>query len=68
MDTINDAIVFMLILIPVGAAARIVYCFIAMAVNQDDCDSYKARIRNALIFCVASECIVGLIDVIKSYF
>jgi hypothetical protein len=68
MDTINDVIKFMLIIIPIGAVARIGYCLTAMAVNQDDCDSYKGRIRNALIFCIASECIVGLVNLFKSYF
>lgn len=68
MDTINDAITFFLIIIPIGAAARIGYCLIARAANPDDSDSYKVRIRNVLFFCVAAECIVGLIDLFKSYF
>ncbi|MEA4894075.1 MAG: hypothetical protein VB064_02305 [Oscillospiraceae bacterium] len=68
MDTINDAITFMLIIIPIGTLARVVYCFIVMAMDGDEEQTYKVRIRNALIFCVAAECIVGLISLFKSYF
>lgn len=68
MDPINDAISFMLIIIPIGALARIVYCFCAMSVDSDGEQTYKVRIRNALIFCVFAECIIGLIDLFKSYF
>ncbi len=68
MDTINDAITFMLIIVPIGTLARIVYCLSAMAVDGDEEQTYKVRIRNALVFCVCAECIVGLIDLFKSYF
>ena len=68
MDTINDAIRFMLIIIPIGALARIVYCLSAMAVDSDEEQTYKVRIRNVLIFCIFAECVVGLLDLFKSYF
>lgn len=68
MDTINNMITFMLIIIPIGTLARVVYCFSAMAVDGDEEKTYKVRIRHALIFCVAAESIVGLVNLFKSYF
>ena len=68
MDTINGAITFFLIIIPVGALARVVYCLIAMSMDGDEEQTYKVRIRNVLIFCAIAECIVGLLDYFKSYF
>lgn len=68
MDTINAAINFLLIIIPLGTLGRVAYCFIAMAMDGDEEQSYKVRIRNALIFCVCAECIVGLFSLFKSYF
>lgn len=67
MDTINDLITYMLIIIPIGTLVRVVYCITAMAADNDEEKTYRVRMRNALIFCVAAECIVGLVDVFLSY-
>lgn len=67
MDTIKDLLSFSLILIPVAASARIVACLIYMQMDEDG-SAYKKRIRNALIFTVLAECVVGLLDLVASYF
>lgn len=65
------------ILIPTGGGntfnkvymgARVAYCFMAMAADSEEEQGYKVRIRNAIIFCVCAECIVGLIALVNSYF
>ncbi len=68
METINDAINFLLIIIPLGALSRVIYCLVAMAVDSDEEQSYRVRIRNALIFTVCAECVMGLMSLFNSYF
>ena len=66
MDTIQGFITFLLVLIPIAASARIVACIIYIQMDEDP-GPHKKRIRNALIFVVASECIGGLFSLVVSY-
>lgn len=69
MQQVSQLITVLLILLPLAAAARIVYCLIAMSTDHsDDSSSYKRRIRNILIFLILAESIMGLIKVISGYF
>jgi len=68
MDSLNEMIDYLLILIPIGALARIVYCCCAMAADSDEDKSYKVRIRNTLVFTALAEGIMGFINLIISYF
>ena len=69
MGEISQLIAYLQILIPIGAAARTTYCCIVMYMNEEEKGSYKARIRNALIFAVLAETISGLLRIIiPSYF
>ena len=66
MQQVSQLITVLLILLPLAAAARIVYCLIAMSTDHSDDGSYK--LRNILIFLILAESIMGLIKVISGYF
>lgn len=68
METINQIIIFVRILIPVAGAARIVYCILVMSADEEAAESYKKRIRNILIFVILSECITGLLHMVAGYY
>lgn len=56
------------ILIPVGTAIRIVYCFIVMMTNEDEVGTMKKRIRNALVYSAIAFSAVEIIKVVVDYF
>lgn len=56
------------ILIPVGAAIRIIYCFIVMMTNEDEVGTMKKRIRNALVYSAIAFSAVEIIKVVVGYF
>ena len=68
MDTILEIRTWLLVIIPVGVAARIILCLIYTAFNSDEASSYKKKIVHALIFLAVAESIVGLSDTIINYF
>lgn len=59
MNTLLQIRSFLMILIPIGVTVRAVSCLIYMSVS-DNPDYYKKRLRNALIFLVVAETILGL--------
>lgn len=67
-STIQDLITAMLVIIPLGAAARIVYCAIAIMGDEEKKPEYKRRIRNILGFVVIAEVMVGLVNVLINYY
>jgi len=68
VDKIKDLIAFLQVLIPIGAAGRIMYCLGVMQVDSDEEQSFKTRSRNVLIFVILAETIGGLVQVVISYF
>lgn len=64
MSEIAQLIAYLQILIPLAAAPRIIYCCIMIYVNDEEVKSYKARIRNIIIFIALTETISGLLRVI----
>lgn len=69
MDQIKALIQAMLVVIPIGAAARIVYCLVAINMDGDEEQSYRKRIRNALVFTAIAEAgIGGLLKWATSFF
>lgn len=68
MEDIQLLITFLLILIPLGGGARIVYCLTVMAADSDEEKTYKVRIRNVLVFVALAECVAGLLKAVLSYF
>lgn len=68
MSEIQDLITFLQVLIPAGVILRTIYCCAAVYANDEEEKSYKARIKNALVFVVLAETISGLLKVIIGYF
>lgn len=67
METIQEFIRFFLIIIPLGAAARITACCVYAAMAEDT-TPYKKRAKNTAIFAVLAECVAGFLEVIALYF
>lgn len=67
MDTIKEAITYLLMLIDAGAIVRLVYCLIRITFNPDELTSYKKKMINLGIYIVLATCILGLAFDIKSY-
>lgn len=67
MDTIQDIINFLLILIPVGTAVRCALCLMYASMEEDPAP-YKKKLRNALIFAALSECITEILKLVVTYF
>lgn len=67
MQTIQDIISLFLVIIPIGAAARITLCCIYAAMTEDPA-FYKKRAKNALIFAILAECAAGILNIVARYF
>lgn len=68
MDHIKSLCNIMLAVIPLGAAARIAYCLIAMNADEDEAAGHRKRIRNVLIFTIAAETMTALLRLAGGYF
>lgn len=68
MEKINQMIAFLQVVIPLGGAARIIYCLAAMSADEDGQASYKKRIRNILVFIVLAECASGFLRMVARYY
>ena len=68
METVQTLIDAMLVLIPLGGAARVTYCLTALNVDPDEDKTYRIRARNVVVFCVIAELITGLLRVVTGYF
>ncbi len=66
METIQDIITFMLILIPLAGIARGVACVVYMLAEEDPAP-YKKRLRNVIIYTAVAECVTGLFGLMVSY-
>lgn len=67
METLKQLISYLIILIDAGAGARFIYCFIRIAFNPDEADSYKKKMVNLGIFLVLANCALVLSEVVKKY-
>lgn len=67
MDEIQELIHWLLVILPLGVAARIIYCLCCIPTDSENEATNKRRIRNALIFLVLAETVTGLLAVISSY-
>lgn len=67
MERIQELSTFLLWVVPVGASARIGYCFLAMQLEEDT-SQLKKRIINTLIFTALAECFSGLMPMFLGYF
>lgn len=54
-------------LLPGGAVIRIIQCLIMIAVDPEQEQHYRRRIRNALIFTVLAICATVIVDLLNKY-
>lgn len=68
MDKILELIRFFQIIIAAAGTARIVGCFISIAVSPDEAHGYKTKIKNILGFIMLSVVVLELIGLGNTYF
>ncbi len=66
--TVYGLILAFKILIPLGATVRVGWCCIKSSWFGAEDTSLKTRAQNAIIFTVLSECIMGFIQMVASYY
>lgn len=67
MDGIRNLITPMLLLIPLAAALRGIYCCIVMALDAEQVPQMKKRLWNMVKFVIIAESAVSLLLLIKNY-
>lgn len=68
MQTFEEIRIALLIIIPIAAVARIVYCNIISGAEEDESDKMKKIIKNILIFVAIAVAFTSIIAVVTSYF
>ena len=68
MDIVEELANAMIILIRSGAALRVIYCFIAMAGDEEQMATYKKRIKHVVAFYIMAESIYLIRDLVMSYY
>ena len=67
MDTLKQLINYFLVLIDVGAVARILYCFIRTMINPDEGASYFKKGKNLIIFMALANAALGITFLVQKY-
>lgn len=67
MAELQELIRWLLVILPLGVAARIIYCLCCIPTDSENEATNKRRIRNTLIFFVLAETIAGLLSIIANY-
>lgn len=68
MEEVKQLINLLLVLLTVATVVNILFCIFAIVVEPDSSQSYKKRIRNAVIFLVIALTSTGLVNAISSYY
>lgn len=64
MEQVRELTAWLLAILPLAVAARVIYCLCCLPTDAEQAGSYKRRIRNALLFLILAETVTGLINVI----
>lgn len=67
MNTLNNISSAILFLIPLGVICRVIFCFIKM-MSEEDSETYKKKLINAIIFLIVSVVLIQLKDLIVNYY
>ena len=67
MDTLKEILIALMILIPVAAAPRAIFCIGKIASDPDQDSTYKARLKNLFVFVLIAECALDLIFILQKY-
>ena len=68
METINELINALKVLIALGVTMRVLFCLIKMMYSEEDRYSYKRKMINIIIFGVIAELCLVIKDVIMFYY
>ena len=68
MDRLTEMADAFVLLIRIGAVLRVVYCFIYIAIDEDQAASYKRRLKNTVVFYILAESIWQIKEMIVSYY
>lgn len=68
MDIIKELAFAFILIIRAGTVLRVVYCFIAMGVDEEQSVTYKKRIKNTIVFYVMAECGWMIKDIMLGYY
>lgn len=68
MDGVNQLLTWGMRVLRAAAFVRGGSCLIRMAVNQEEANVYKRRLKNLLIFMVFAESINGLVALVGRYY
>lgn len=67
MDALQNLIEALMVLIPIGGAARGVLCALGMLIDDEQYSIYKRRLRNMVRFVVISECVAAILGLVIRY-
>lgn len=68
MDRLTEMADSFLLLIRIGAVLRVVYCFIYIAVDEEQAASYKRRLKHTVVFYILAESIWQIKEIVISYY
>lgn len=68
METVNEIINALKIIIPMGVVLRVIFCLIKIMYSDEDIGSYKRSIVYVVVFGIIAELSLGLKDMIMWYY
>lgn len=68
MNHISEIITAGMVLIPLGAVPRAIYCVNKIMSDPEQEQVYRRRLKNLLVFVVIAECALDVIQIIQKYF
>lgn len=69
METLEQIIKLLrIVIIPLGATFRVVFCFVKMIYDEESANAYKKKIWNVIAFLIISELIFVIADIVKYYY
>lgn len=68
MNTINELINVLKIIIGLGVTTRVIFCLIKMMYSEDAQATYKRKMINAVIFGIIAELSLVIKDVVMFYY
>ena len=68
MDRLREMADAFLLLIRMGAVLRVVYCFIYIAMDEEQAASYKRRLKHTVVFYILAESIWQIKEMVLSYY
>lgn len=68
MKELKEIIIYLVTIIDIFAAVRVLYCIIKISINPDEQKGYTKKIINILIFVIISVMVFPLKNLMEIYF